>query len=428
MTSPTPEPDLTHCTLAVIGSGTAGMAAAIFAAQKGLSTVLVGQPAQLSFSSGCLDLFACIPGKPAQWFDDPFKGIAALIKQNPGHPYAKVSRKEIETGFKQFIQFMEMAGISFSCTPDQNQKIITPAGTLKSTLCVPASMAAGARALAQKERILIADIPGLKGFGALQMADTLKLTHPAVTSVSIEFPGRQNQGDLMCERLGWDLDTPQVVDQFIESLVPHVSSCDTVGLPAILGVHRFEALREKIEQGLGRAVFEIPTLSPSVTGMRTWAAFQDQIRNTQFRQFQDLVKTVTIDNSQGFSFKVKNGDKLTVIRSKYLILATGRFLGRGLTADASGRIKESLFNLPVSQPRDRSGWFEADFFNPGGHPVNRAGIETDENFRPLDQDGNCFHPNLYAAGAILAHQDWKREKSGSGISIASAFKAVSRMD
>ncbi len=427
MTPPTAEPDRTDCTLAVIGSGTAGMAAAIFAAQKGLDTVLVGQPAQISFSSGCLDLFACIPGKPTQWFEAPFKGIAALTKQNPGHPYARLSRKEIETGFKRFTQFMEKAGISFSCTPDQNQKIITPAGTLKSTFCVPASMAAGPRAMAQKERILIVDIPGLKGFGARQMADTLKQIHPAIDSVSVEFPGRQDQGDLMCERLGWDLDTPQVLDQFIKSLAPHVSSCDTVGLPAILGVHRFEALREKIEQGLDRTVFEIPTLSPSVTGMRTFAAFQDQLRNTPVRHFQERVNAVTTDN-KGFSFEVKDGDNLKAIRAKYLILATGRFLGRGLSANASGRIKENLFNLQVAQPHDRSGWFEPNFFNPGGHPVNRAGIETDENFRPLDQTGNIFHPNLYAAGAILAHQDWKREKSGSGISIASAYKAVSRMD
>jgi glycerol-3-phosphate dehydrogenase subunit B len=62
-----------------------------------------------------------------------------------------------------------------------------------------------------------------------------------------------------------------------------------------------------------------------------------------------------------------------------------------------------------------------------GNPVNRAGIETDDFFRPLGPTGSVFHPRLYASGSILAHQDWKREKSGSGIAIASAFKAVSHI-
>jgi glycerol-3-phosphate dehydrogenase subunit B len=86
-----------------------------------------------------------------------------------------------------------------------------------------------------------------------------------------------------------------------------------------------------------------------------------------------------------------------------------------------------LFDLPVTQPENRSGWLSNDFFDPAGHPVNRAGIETDDCFRPLDKAGAVFHPRLYAAGSILAYQDWKREKSGAGISLVSAFKAVSHI-
>ena len=45
-------------------------------------------------------------------------------------------------------------------------------------------------------------------------------------------------------------------------------------------------------------------------------------------------------------------------------------------------------------------------------------------FRPVDTDGSIIHKNLYAAGAILAHNDWARLKSGSGVSALSAFTAV----
>lgn len=68
------------------------------------------------------------------------------------------------------------------------------------------------------------------------------------------------------------------------------------------------------------------------------------------------------------------------------------------------------------------------FFDPRGHSLNRAGIETDGAFRPLDIKGRVIHSGLHACGSILAHQDWKRERSGSGISIATAYRAVAAAD
>ena len=59
-----------------------------------------------------------------------------------------------------------------------------------------------------------------------------------------------------------------------------------------------------------------------------------------------------------------------------------------------------------------------------GHPVNRAGLEIDDAFRPLNSSGQPAFGTLFAAGSILAHNDWKRMKCGAGLAIASAFGAV----
>jgi glycerol-3-phosphate dehydrogenase subunit B len=56
--------------------------------------------------------------------------------------------------------------------------------------------------------------------------------------------------------------------------------------------------------------------------------------------------------------------------------------------------------------------------------VNQAGLETDPIFRPLDASGRPAHPRLFAAGSILAHQDWMRMKCGSGLAMATAYAAV----
>ncbi len=53
-----------------------------------------------------------------------------------------------------------------------------------------------------------------------------------------------------------------------------------------------------------------------------------------------------------------------------------------------------------------------------------AGLEIDNMFRPLDIAGKPAFKTLFAAGSILAHQDWIRMKCGSGLAIASAYAAV----
>jgi glycerol-3-phosphate dehydrogenase subunit B len=420
-----------HTGLAVVGSGMAGMAAAIFAYNRGISFVQVGQASELSFSSGCLDLFSILPGRFPQGFADPFAGIDALVKKRPHHPYSRVPHPMIREAFAEFTDFMGSAGIFFH-GPEQgdqniwkNQHIITPAGTLKPTWQVPAAMHAGSLAIARNQRICIVDIKGLKGFGARQIAQTLQPQLPSVTGATIAFPGRETAGDLMCERLAWDLEDPKILAQFIGLLKPHAGRVDVLGLPAILGMYRFEKLRRTLEQALGKPVFEIPTLSPSVTGMRMKEAFLGKMTDLGLHHFPVAVSDIFPDKN-GFVFFVNQGLQTMEVRADHLVLATGRFMGKGLGV-RDEQVKEMLFDLPVAQPATRSGWLRSDFFDPAGHPVNQAGIETDDCFRPLDADGSVFHPRLYAAGSILAHQDWKREKSGSGIAIASAFKAVSHI-
>jgi glycerol-3-phosphate dehydrogenase subunit B len=104
-------------------------------------------------------------------------------------------------------------------------------------------------------------------------------------------------------------------------------------------------------------------------------------------------------------------------------LGSGRFFGKGLHAQRHG-IRETIFNLPVVQPADRAAWHHKDLLEPSGHPINRAGVAVDDSFRPMDSSGHVLYNNLFAAGAILAHQDWIRQKCGSGLAIATAFGAI----
>jgi glycerol-3-phosphate dehydrogenase subunit B len=139
--------------------------------------------------------------------------------------------------------------------------------------------------------------------------------------------------------------------------------------------------------------------------------------------FNHQVTKADYGQNDGFCFEVGQGPVQVTVRAKGAILAGGRFFGGGLRADRE-RISEPLFGLPVHQPLDRSSWHRKSFLDPKGHPINRSGLETDAFFRPRSAKGVPAFPLLFAAGSILAHQDWIRMKCGSGLSITTAYAAV----
>jgi glycerol-3-phosphate dehydrogenase subunit B len=58
--------------LCVVGSGMAGMSAALFAASRGLATVLVGRTGEIIFATGLLDLMGVHPLETGRLWNDPW--------------------------------------------------------------------------------------------------------------------------------------------------------------------------------------------------------------------------------------------------------------------------------------------------------------------------------------------------------------------
>ncbi len=175
---------------------------------------------------------------------------------------------------------------------------------------------------------------------------------------------------------------------------------------------------------IGVPMFEIPTIPPSVPGLRLKEAFERGLRAKGVRYFsQNRVLSVRAGGDRYFELDIGRKTTEDTVQSRGIILASGRFIGGGLYADRQ-RIKETIFDLPVHQPGNRAGWHRRDMLDPRGHPVNRAGLEIDDSFRPLNSSHQPAFRTLFAAGSILAHNDWKRLKCGAGLAIASAFGAV----
>lgn len=409
------------CDLIIIGAGLAGFAAGLFAARKKIDTVQVGMTSEISFASGLIDLLGVHPVADGRMVQNPWSEIGRLCLDEPQHPYARLDITSIRRAMDLVLKFLEQHGYPHAAD-HTNLKMITPAGTIKTTYAVPHTMAKGATALEKRSECLLVDFNGLKGFSARQMASSLVRHWPGINPVRIDFP--DSKGELYTESMARALDTVKGREKLTAAIRPCLGRAQVVGLPAVLGLYRSGEVMADLQQGLGVPIFEIPTMLPAVAGIRLKDVFEQHLPPMGIRCFfQERVLNMHRTKSGHWRFDVGHQDIRRQIRAKAALLCSGRFLGRGLHADRLG-IRETIFNLPVTQPRARSDWHRRDLFNPGGHPINRAGLAVNDRFQPVDNEGRPVYDNLFAAGTILAHQDWIRQKCGSGLAIATAYGAV----
>jgi glycerol-3-phosphate dehydrogenase subunit B len=111
------------------------------------------------------------------------------------------------------------------------------------------------------------------------------------------------------------------------------------------------------------------------------------------------------------------------VRTGALVIATGGIAGGGLVAERDGRLTEPLLGLPVEAP-PADQWLAVDAFDPAGHPLEKAGIRTDAELRPVAPDGASLFDNVRVAGSLLAGHRYIRERCGDGVALTSGRRAA----
>jgi glycerol-3-phosphate dehydrogenase subunit B len=217
-------------------------------------------------------------------------------------------------------------------------------------------------------------------------------------------------------------------DGFREKLVEKIRNLmkgeNLVGFPAVLGLKNAEKVKSDLEARIGAKVFELPILPPSIPGMRLFEVFKDYLRAKGVRMILGFEAGSPIRKNgkcQGVVLKTPAGERVHEAHS--FVLATGGFFGGGLQVQGD-RIVEPLFKPSVAQPDGQGEWFQYEFLGRKGHPINKSGVRTNCRLNPLDENGKVLLENLFAAGMILGHHDALREKSMSGVDIATGYKVI----
>ena len=271
--------------LCIIGAGLAGLAATMFATNRGLACVQVGHTGEINFSSGLLDLLGVYPVGEKNVLNDPWAGIDALVRDMPDHPYARLPKEDIQAAFEELLSFLKETGLTYHRRMNHNSEVLTSLGTTKLTYCVPHTMWNGVAALKKKPSCLILDIRGLKGFSARQIAAALQNDWPDLLTGRISFPGLDHLNEVYAEHMATALIPPENREKFAQAVRPHIKNTQIVGLPAILGLYRTHEVVPDLEKLIGVPVFEIPTIPPSVPGLRLKEAFERGLRAKGVRYF-----------------------------------------------------------------------------------------------------------------------------------------------
>lgn len=398
----------------VIGAGLSGLFASYLAARNGASvTNLARGRGGLELSHGCIDVSSRTPP------------LSAVEQAPQGHPYSLVGPRDLRQALEHLNALLADQGLPYQGQLARNLVLPTAGGALHCTALAPASLAAGD--LADPTPCTLGGLVGFRDFYPALAARSLRRPSlPDFSVIDLPLVDLPIVRDMYATDLGRLFDRPVWREAVIRAWKSRLSGVKRLGLPAVLGLHHHVQVMDDMQDRLGVQLFEIPTLPPSLPGLRLESALRRACQAAGVAFIDGTPALGRVDGrTQGR--RVSGAVATTAggpraYPSDIVILATGGILHGGLVAQSAGRLQESVFDLPVRQASGRDTWTAVSPFDP--QPFESFGLPVDDRFRPLGAHGRPLFENLYAIGGILAGAQPAWESSRQGIDIGTAWSAI----
>jgi glycerol-3-phosphate dehydrogenase subunit B len=403
-----------HFDALVIGAGTAGLTAATRLAEGGARVcVLAKGVGSTHLAPGTIDVLGYTPAR----VERPARALTELIASRPDHPYAALGLDTVTDAVQWFADRVAsgpLPGYRYVGDLEHNLLLPTAVGALRPSALVPETMAAGDAA--SLGSVCVVGTRSLRDFHAGLCA--ANLLGAGIGARAVEVDVEADRADVNALGLARRFDDPAWRGAFAAGLALQLGTEDQVGLPAVLGLRDPHGARSDLERRLGRAVFEIPTLPPSVPGMRLFEVLRASLRGAGGR----LVLGSEVVGAE------REGARVAAVRARvsggemryvadWIVLASGGFASGAIELDSRWSTHERVLDLPLrglpspGQPR-----FVPDYS--AEQPMARVGVAVD---RELRAEG-C--ENVLVAGAALPGAAPWREGSGEGIALASGYHAA----
>jgi len=402
----------------VIGAGLSGLLGGIRLAEAGRRVLLLAKGyGTTHWANGAIGV-----SRDAE----PLAGFARLAA-DAGHPYARVNLATLTAATERLRSLCAAAEYPLAGTLDRNSLLPTAVGATLPAALYPATMASGALVPGQDAGpILIAGFRQLRDFFPPFAAANLRAASYDARAVWLDLPPTQRRLEFtstVIAELFEDADFRMAVGRQLRAVC---GTATRIGLPAVLGTRAAHRVVGELTALAGAPVFEIPTLPPSVPGIRLYDILARAFQRAGGRlQIGTWVIRAETERRRVIAVRTEAAAREARYVADAYLLATGGIAGGGFRTDHTGAIVETAFGLPVRAPADRTDWFGPRFS--GEQPIHHAGIATDAALRPIDRASTPLYDNVVVAGAALGRADLLRERSYEGVALATGWHAAATL-
>lgn len=401
----------------VVGSGMAGMSAALVAAQQGKSvTLLTHGMGTLAISSGCIDVLGYVQESSVQ---NPFSAMENLPDE---HPYRLIGTENVRSSLEWFRSVCRKGGLSMISGTD-NRELITVMGTLKpSWLC---SDSFDTSALQDVHRAAVVTVEDMKDVHPGLIIDQLhrykSYEDLELSEAVLSCPIAEVHRNITPLDIARYVETPEGFQWLKSSLIPLAKLYPVLLLPPICGMRHSQQIWNQLCTELKIKIIEMVSIPPGVAGLRLREIMKKALNH---------VGVCTVENAEVIRAQVEGGicrslvtlgaDGERVWEAQKFIVATGGLLSGGIDT-APGKAQEHIFGLNLNAPAQTEDWSSPDIF--GKSFFAHMGVHTNNQLLPVDTDGNVLLQNVYFAGRILGGYDFAAEKSGQGVALSTGWYA-----
>lgn len=421
------EPAVSRTTdILVVGSGMAGLMAAIVASGQGKRVTLLSRGCgSLNIGSGCVDVLGYVNGQPVE--GQPLEALDSLPER---HPYRLVSKEGVEEALKTLCAVSARHGAPLEAAANGNRRVPTILGTLKPT-CLTLPSCRG-ELLETAASALVVSVEGLKdSHPALVTSQLRRYPHLAAVTwheAHLENPIPGAHRNLSPLDIARYVESPEGTAWLAAGLrkALRATPADVVLLPPVCGLSN--AAWEAVAAAVPVPLVEMPTLPPGVGGLRLYTALKSELQARDVDMVENaLVTGAECDGKHCAALVAETACGRRRFAAKAFVMATGGFMGGGFLS-SPGEARETVFGLPVLQangsllPARPEDWSDQNIF--GNHAFASAGVMVNAAMSPLRIDGTPALNNVFFAGRSVGGYDFASEKSGNGVAVATAWRAA----
>jgi len=412
----------------IIGGGLSALTCGIKCREEGLSTLIISNGMNsLHFSSGSIDLFGY--NSKGEILKNGFDYIKKLKDSNPNHPYSKIGIKTIEESLMFFKDEIKKDNLNLYNNNNENHFHFTNMGIMKPTFLSQETVYSPKLEdeIKNKSKIAILNFEGYRDFYPEIAYEQLKknpiFKNTEIITNTIELPHYSKTDKNMHEFRSIDFarifDNERYLPRIANDIKKAAGDAKIVSLPAFLSINNYKEIHKRLEKLTGLSIYEIPSLPPSILGMR----LDDSLRN----RFAELGGVYSISNKvvggtiEKSSLKEIHTENYRDVKlsAKYYVLSTGSFFSGGLKSSFN-KLEEPIFNLKFYGNQKREKWYSKNFFDKKSHAFLEYGVETNKNLNPFEQNNKPLK-NLFCTGSMLSHYNPIKEASGGGVAIATGY-------